>query len=138
MPPAPGTWVERAACRGIVVTLLDFFGDTREDWRRAKDVCHVCPVRRQCLQYALGARLVHGVWGGLAALELRFALGLDAHGQPWVYPPEREVKCPYCRGKTVTAPLTEETVMRICLVCDLRWERWERTRRRRRARTRTE
>src|ERR1700722_18202407 len=36
---------------------------------RAKAVCAACPVRRQCLQYALATHQMHGVWGGTTAEE---------------------------------------------------------------------
>lgn len=37
----------------------------------AKAVCRGCPVRTACLEFALAARLDHGVWGGLTELERR-------------------------------------------------------------------
>lgn len=30
----------------------------------AKVACHLCPVERECLEFALSARIEHGVWGG--------------------------------------------------------------------------
>ncbi|WP_343905185.1 WhiB family transcriptional regulator [Nocardioides aquiterrae] len=33
--------------------------------RRAKGVCQECPVREQCLEWALAADVRHGVFGGL-------------------------------------------------------------------------
>ena len=33
--------------------------------RAAKKVCAACPVRAECLDFALGNQLNHGVWGGL-------------------------------------------------------------------------
>ncbi len=41
--------------------------DRRETSARA--LCRVCPVREQCLDYALSAREPHGIWGGLNELE---------------------------------------------------------------------
>lgn len=32
--------------------------------KRAKAVCNLCPVRQQCLDYALSNREEFGVWGG--------------------------------------------------------------------------
>ena len=32
----------------------------------AKAICAGCPVRRECLAFALRTRQVHGVWGGLS------------------------------------------------------------------------
>jgi WhiB family transcriptional regulator, redox-sensing transcriptional regulator len=70
-------WRDRAACRGPETAL--FFPpstterrderDARE--RRAKAICVQCPVRRECLDYALGVGEVHGIWGGLNETERR-------------------------------------------------------------------
>jgi WhiB family transcriptional regulator, redox-sensing transcriptional regulator len=32
---------------------------------KAKGVCQLCPVRMQCLDYALRNSIRHGIWGGL-------------------------------------------------------------------------
>jgi len=37
----------------------------------AKRVCADCPVRNQCLEYALENRIDHGVWGGTSERERR-------------------------------------------------------------------
>jgi WhiB family redox-sensing transcriptional regulator len=44
----------------------------RED--KAKQICAVCEVRRECLDYALAAREVYGIWGGLTEIERRARL----------------------------------------------------------------
>ena len=36
----------------------------------ARRVCHLCPVRAECLEYALLTRPAAGVWAGLTVLEL--------------------------------------------------------------------
>jgi len=36
---------------------------------QAKAICAGCPVRRQCLAFALRTHQVHGVWGGLTEQE---------------------------------------------------------------------
>jgi WhiB family transcriptional regulator, redox-sensing transcriptional regulator len=38
--------------------------------RKAKAICAVCPIRAECLEYALGHPARHGIWGGLNAEEL--------------------------------------------------------------------
>lgn len=71
------TWQLRAACRAPETRL--FFPptrverrDEREDReRRAKAICATCPVRRECLEYALDIREPHGIWGGLNEVERR-------------------------------------------------------------------
>ena len=64
------SWLGRAACAGMDGPL--FFGpedearperEIRE--ARAKAVCQLCPVRGQCLDYALGNSIRYGIWGGL-------------------------------------------------------------------------
>ncbi|HEX9504524.1 MAG TPA: WhiB family transcriptional regulator [Acidimicrobiia bacterium] len=70
-------WRTRAACRGPETAL--FFPPTnterREDRdareRRAKAICGGCPVRRECLQYAIGVGEMHGIWGGMNEAERR-------------------------------------------------------------------
>ena len=71
------TWRDRAACKGPETAL--FFPPTsteRRDERearelRAKSICRVCPVQRECLEYALTYRIDHGVWGGCSERERR-------------------------------------------------------------------
>jgi WhiB family transcriptional regulator, redox-sensing transcriptional regulator len=37
--------------------------------RQAKTICMRCPVRAECLEYALVTRQTHGVWGGTSEHE---------------------------------------------------------------------
>jgi len=37
----------------------------------AKQMCLRCPIKSECLQYAIEAKEQHGVWGGLTAHERR-------------------------------------------------------------------
>lgn len=77
------TWQLRAACRGPESVL--FFPPTsaerkeeRNDReRRAKTICAGCPVRATCLDYALGIREPHGIWGGLTEAERRVLIARD-------------------------------------------------------------
>ncbi len=70
-------WQMRAACRGADTTLFfapSYFEKREEkDARevRAKAICARCPVRDQCLEYALRIREPHGIWGGLNEMERR-------------------------------------------------------------------
>lgn len=57
----------RRACRGVDVNL--FFPGEGEHAKRAeaKALCATCPVRTDCLDYALnapGPYPMHGIWGG--------------------------------------------------------------------------
>jgi WhiB family transcriptional regulator, redox-sensing transcriptional regulator len=72
----PG-WQFRAACRGEDAAL--FFGPSHFERREQKEVreaqakliCTRCPVRIECLDYAISIREPHGVWGGLNEIERR-------------------------------------------------------------------
>ncbi len=69
-------WHAHAACHGETAV---FFGARGESsaWHQAKKICHGtdeqagCPVRLQCLEYALSTRQAFGVWGGLSERERR-------------------------------------------------------------------
>lgn len=55
--------LEEAACRFEDLEMFFAVGEGRED--DAKKICRRCPVRWECLTYALETRQRHGVWGGL-------------------------------------------------------------------------
>ena len=59
----------RAACRGNGCDW--WFPTTREAEDAARAVCEPCPVRRECLAYALGAPELSGIWAGTDAVERR-------------------------------------------------------------------
>lgn len=68
-------WQARAACRGPESTLYfpPTYAERKEERelreRRAKAICALCPVRADCLDYALTIREPHGIWGGLSEHE---------------------------------------------------------------------
>ena len=67
-------WWRSAACQEADPEL--FFpvapqGPGAGEIARAKAVCAGCQVRRECLQYALATRQLHGVWGGTTEDERR-------------------------------------------------------------------
>jgi len=51
-------WAKRAKCAGNWETMF------AEDATDAKAICEGCPVRRQCLMFALDGDISSGVWGG--------------------------------------------------------------------------
>ena len=55
------TWMTDAACQGLPTGM--FFPANKDDAGPAKAVCGHCPVRRQCVAYALADPSLHGVWG---------------------------------------------------------------------------
>jgi WhiB family redox-sensing transcriptional regulator len=67
----PGEWAAQAACLGMDPTL---FFPTRGDMdtlRAARAVCRACPVRVDCLEWALSNREFQGVFGGTSERERR-------------------------------------------------------------------
>lgn len=62
-------WFVDAACLGADPEL--FFPERGESSREAKAVCAGCPVRTECLEYALSENIIHGIFGGLSIRERR-------------------------------------------------------------------
>lgn len=74
-------WRSMAACRSADPELffpLTDIGPGQEQAARAKAVCAGCPVRRQCLSFALLTQQRHGVWGGTTEQERRVTIHLPA------------------------------------------------------------
>ena len=70
-------WRPDAACRGLDPELFfssDEIANRQERQDReaeAKAVCARCPVRTECLAYAIDAGERYGIWGGLDPVERR-------------------------------------------------------------------
>jgi WhiB family redox-sensing transcriptional regulator len=60
-------WRTRAACRGADPRVFD--AETAADAEEAKKVCRRCPVRSDCLAFALRVGAECGVWGGVDLAE---------------------------------------------------------------------
>ena len=70
------TWHADAACKGATSLFYPGQGVAMDD---AKTLCQGCPVRVQCLDYALTRPEIHGTWGGeseRSRKRIRSALGL--------------------------------------------------------------
>ena len=67
---APPQWLADGACADSsdpeMFTPLDEDGRSGEPARR---VCAGCPLRRQCLDYAISTRQPVGIWGGCSTNE---------------------------------------------------------------------
>lgn len=110
-------WQDDALCAKADV---DFFSDDPDEITRAKEVCAECPVRRECLQYALDNQIRFGVWGGADEKELRRALGVDQFGKP--VRRKRSITCPYCSSDDIVESDESRTKLRLtCSNCDLGW-----------------
>ena len=62
-------WREDAACRDLDTNI--FFPESDEDAGPALDACATCPVREECLEFALVTHQDDGVWGGMTETERR-------------------------------------------------------------------
>ena len=81
---AEEVWQLRASCRGPDASYFfppSHFERKEEKEERemqAKAICRTCPVKRQCLDYALRIREPHGIWGGLNEVERKAKLTVRA------------------------------------------------------------
>ena len=75
---APATaWQQQGLCRTVDATV--FFPPAHFEHKpereareaKAKAICAGCPVRAECLEWALATREPHGVWGGYSEIERR-------------------------------------------------------------------
>jgi WhiB family redox-sensing transcriptional regulator len=67
-------WRHRARCRDVDPELFFPVGTTgpaEAQVQAAKAICALCPVREDCLQWALDTAQDAGVWGGLSEEERR-------------------------------------------------------------------
>ena len=69
-----GEWRDQAACANFDTNL--FFpepdaSDALAQISQAKAVCAACPVRDNCLEFAIRTRQLDGVWGGCTPEERR-------------------------------------------------------------------
>lgn len=69
-------WTRRAACRDEDPDLWFL----EENAAHAKRICRRCPVRTECLAYALSHGIHDGTWGGLTETE-RHTLITAAQGR---------------------------------------------------------
>lgn len=65
----PPAWVTEGLCAQVDPEL--FFPEKGGSTRTSKGVCAACPVRVECLTWALEHDERHGVWGGLSERERR-------------------------------------------------------------------
>lgn len=94
-------WQNAAACRDVDPELFfpasdDYTTDANvRALIEAGRVCAGCPVRRECLTYAVESGVTHGIWAGRSPAELRAIRRARTAGVP---DPEidRDPMCPGC------------------------------------------
>jgi WhiB family redox-sensing transcriptional regulator len=62
-------WMLGARCRDLPPAI--FFPSDGVGVEVARHYCAECPVRAECLEFALEQRIDHGVWGGASERERR-------------------------------------------------------------------
>lgn len=129
-------WQEQAICATTDIDVLKYFytpdlsddefvsaDESSRNTELAKKVCGNCPVRLNCLTFALETEERFGVWGGADETTRRWALGIDQYGKP--IQRVREVKCPNCNSLDVESPSSTRVRARmVCSSCSLSW--WSR------------
>ncbi len=65
----PVDWMLDALCAQVGTEM--FFPDKGGSSKDAKRICDACPVRQQCLEYALANAENYGIWGGMSERERR-------------------------------------------------------------------
>lgn len=114
-------WMDDAACQD---TYLNFYTNDDTEKAQAKRLCMECPVRKQCLQYALDNTERFGIWGGVDERELRKDQSVDAEGKPYKHK-TGPIRCPYCGNhSTKFLKVREHKRTRThieCSNCGLKW-----------------
>ena len=67
--PVDTQWMELGNCADKPPS--QFFPSDGVGVDAARRVCVDCPVKSECLEYALANRIDHGVWGGTSERERR-------------------------------------------------------------------
>lgn len=67
-PVPPRDWAAHAACLAYDPNLW-FLEDKTGSYREARQICAGCPVRVDCLDWAVETNTDYGLWGGLAPHE---------------------------------------------------------------------
>ena len=62
-------WMAEGKCRSMDPDI--FFPSDGIGVQAAQRICAECPVKAECLEYALDVRVDHGVWGGTSERERR-------------------------------------------------------------------
>lgn len=62
-------WAHRGKCYGEDPDI--WFPSDGDGVRKAQRICATCPVKTQCLEYALENNIDHGIWGGKSERERR-------------------------------------------------------------------
>jgi WhiB family transcriptional regulator, redox-sensing transcriptional regulator len=77
------SWRDQAACRDVVTADYDpFFADATDVQLEAIAICATCPVRDDCLTFAVRTGQQYGIWGGQPEQTIRRLIARDRAGRP--------------------------------------------------------
>lgn len=99
-------WQDDALCNGARENFVPD-KETEEGLAQAKHTCDICPVRVNCMRYALTYGL-RGYWGGTDTAERK---RLRAK--------KDRAKCPSCESRNVIR--LEDAPAALCLACGMSW-----------------
>lgn len=125
-------WQEKSECsKPEYENFVDFFfSEDLPEKHEAKNICFSCPVRAECLQWALEHKQIWGIWGGKDEFEIRRALSVSYLGEE--VKRKRPPKCPYCGARPQKLEVTTEdlpgggrwTTAKVvyCTECEFAWK----------------
>jgi WhiB family redox-sensing transcriptional regulator len=67
----PTDWLEHRGCKGVDTAVFYPGRGDHQAVATAKTICAGCPVRQDCLDYAIRTSQRIGIWGGLSEYERR-------------------------------------------------------------------
>lgn len=100
MSDGPLAWQTDAECAKPENLHLqeNFFSTDPGEKNVAKNLCFTCPVRKECIKYALETNTIDGIWGGRSEGEIRRTLSVNAEGNE--IRRKRAPQCPHCGERT--------------------------------------
>jgi WhiB family transcriptional regulator, redox-sensing transcriptional regulator len=76
-------WRDQAACCDVVTADYDpFFADATDLQLEAIGICATCPVRDDCLTFAVRTGQQYGIWGGQPEQTIRRLIARERAGRP--------------------------------------------------------
>lgn len=67
MTLSDNSWREQHACAGVPLEM--FFPVVKGISRKTIEICNSCPVKTECLNYAISNGIEYGIWGGMTERE---------------------------------------------------------------------